>query len=169
MISIDDKETLALFSVAHDEEDGNGDKEKQGRGFNVRSAEGREDAAACHPGTRPIARAEAARDKNQAPGNRGAGVGGERACLSPGRDRRKSTCRGTAKARDDRVRPGRGAGLALRYVLLVEWCALVGITEKAMRRKVEEGMWVQGIHYRKSPDGRLWCDVVAMDRWIEGA
>lgn len=55
-----------------------------------------------------------------------------------------------------------------RYVLVPAFCAWTGYTEKAVRRKIEDGVWVEGVHYRKSPDGRIQMDMEAYERWVEG-
>lgn len=49
----------------------------------------------------------------------------------------------------------------LRWMLLPLFCALTGYTEKAVRRKIEDGVWLQGRHFRKAPDGRINVDLQA--------
>ncbi len=56
--------------------------------------------------------------------------------------------------------------MRVRFVLLAMFCALVGYTEKAARRKIEEGVWTQGREYRKAPDGRVLVDLEAFERWV---
>lgn len=54
------------------------------------------------------------------------------------------------------------------------FCALTGYTEKAVRREIKEGVWLQGRHYRKAPDGRItmdlqaYLDLQAYYAWVEG-
>lgn len=55
-----------------------------------------------------------------------------------------------------------------RYMLIPSFATLTGYTEKAIRRKIQEGYWIEGRHYRKSPDGRIHMDLQAYYRWIEG-
>lgn len=52
-------------------------------------------------------------------------------------------------------------------MLLQTYAELVGYTDKAVRRKIEEGVWQEGVHYRRAPDGRLWVDVQGVERWVE--
>ena len=56
-----------------------------------------------------------------------------------------------------------------RYCLIRAAAAATGLTEKAIRRKIEEGHWVQNKHYRKAPDGHIFIDMKAFERWVEGA
>lgn len=56
----------------------------------------------------------------------------------------------------------------LRWILLPLFCSLTGYTEKAVRRKIEEGFWLEGRHYRKAPDGRITMDLQAYYAWVEG-
>lgn len=58
--------------------------------------------------------------------------------------------------------------IQLRWMLLPLFCTLTGYSEKAVRRKIEEGVWLQGRHYRKAPDGRITMDLQAYYAWVEG-
>jgi len=57
----------------------------------------------------------------------------------------------------------------LQWVLLPMFCSLTGYTEKAVRRKIEDGVWLQGKHYRKAPDGRITLDIQEYYKWVEQA
>lgn len=39
-------------------------------------------------------------------------------------------------------------------------------TEKAIRRKIESGVWTEGAQYHRAPDGRIVLDTVAIKRWL---
>lgn len=56
----------------------------------------------------------------------------------------------------------------MRYVRINLFAAQTGFTEKAVRRKIEDGIWVQNREYRKAPDGSLLIDVEGYNRWVEG-
>jgi hypothetical protein len=58
--------------------------------------------------------------------------------------------------------------VSLRYVLIPKFCAESGYSEKAVRRKIEEGVWVQNRQYRRAPDGHILIDVQGVERWVEG-
>lgn len=60
------------------------------------------------------------------------------------------------------------APINVRYVLVPLFCALTGYTDKAVRRKIQEGKWIEGRHYRRAPDGHITMDLEAYYRWVEG-
>jgi hypothetical protein len=53
-----------------------------------------------------------------------------------------------------------------RYVLISRFSELTGYSEKAVRMKIEEGVFVQGHEYIKSPDGRIHIDMEGYERWV---
>lgn len=55
-----------------------------------------------------------------------------------------------------------------RFVLLPLFEKLTGYTQKAVRRKIEDGVWVEGREYRRGPDGRIVVDMNGYTRWVEG-
>lgn len=46
---------------------------------------------------------------------------------------------------------------------------LTGLTEKAIRRKIEDGKWRQGQQWHRAPDGGIFIDIQAVHQWITGA
>jgi hypothetical protein len=58
--------------------------------------------------------------------------------------------------------------IQLRWMLIPLFCSLTGYTEKGVRRKIEDGIWLQGKHYRKAPDGHITMDLQAYYDWVEG-
>jgi hypothetical protein len=46
--------------------------------------------------------------------------------------------------------------------------ASLGYTVNAIRCKIKKGVWILGVHYRKAPDGCIFLNLQAIDRWIEG-
>lgn len=56
----------------------------------------------------------------------------------------------------------------MRYVRIKLFAEQTGFTEKAIRRKIEDGIWVQNREYRKAPDGAIMIDVEGYNRWVEG-
>lgn len=60
------------------------------------------------------------------------------------------------------------AFIRVKYVLIPLFCKLTGYTEKAVRRKIGDGVWIQGKHYRKAPDGRITINMLEYYRWVEG-
>jgi hypothetical protein len=45
---------------------------------------------------------------------------------------------------------------------------LTGYTEKAVRGKIYEGVWVEGKHFRRAPDGNICINLEAYEAWVEG-
>lgn len=56
----------------------------------------------------------------------------------------------------------------VKYVLIPVFCALTGYTDKAVRRKIQDGKWIQGKHYRKAPDGHITINLEEYYEWVEG-
>jgi hypothetical protein len=56
----------------------------------------------------------------------------------------------------------------MRYVRINLFTQQTGYSEKAVRRKIEDGIWVQNREYRKAPDGAVLIDVEGYERWVEG-
>lgn len=56
----------------------------------------------------------------------------------------------------------------MRYVLIAKFSELTGYSDKAVRRKIEDGVWIQGVHYRRAPDGHIIMDLEGYAKWVEG-
>lgn len=55
------------------------------------------------------------------------------------------------------------------YVTVKLAATITGLTEKAIRRKIEEGKWLEGREYRKSPDGGVFISIKGYTAWVERA
>jgi hypothetical protein len=44
---------------------------------------------------------------------------------------------------------------------------MTGLTEKAIRRKIEDGKWIEGREYRRSPDGGIFISIKGYATWVE--
>lgn len=44
----------------------------------------------------------------------------------------------------------------------------LGMTEKAIRRKIEERKWREGKEYHRDPDGCIWIDIRGVMAWVGG-
>jgi hypothetical protein len=53
------------------------------------------------------------------------------------------------------------------YVTVTLAATITGLTEKAIRRKIEEGKWVEGREYRRSPDGGIFISLKGYQQWVE--
>ncbi|MFJ1033802.1 excisionase [Bordetella bronchiseptica] len=58
---------------------------------------------------------------------------------------------------------------AAPYVTIPLAAVITGLTEKAIRRKIEEGKWVKGREYRRSPDGGIFISLKGYQQWVEKA
>lgn len=56
--------------------------------------------------------------------------------------------------------------LAPRCRLTATTAAAFGLTDKACRRKIEEGKWLGGQEYHRDPDGNIWLDQKGIMRWV---
>lgn len=60
-------------------------------------------------------------------------------------------------------------GCSLRIVSIKNFIELHGgYTERAIRLKIERGVWRNGQVIRKLPDGHVNIDLKAFERWAEG-
>jgi hypothetical protein len=56
----------------------------------------------------------------------------------------------------------------MNWVLINKVTELIGYSDDAVRAKIKRGVWLQNIHWRKAPDGRLFFNMQAIQKWIEG-
>ena len=59
-------------------------------------------------------------------------------------------------------------GRSSRYVRVNKFVELTGYTDKAVRCKIAEGVWLEGKQWRRAPDGAILVDMVGYERWVEG-
>jgi hypothetical protein len=53
------------------------------------------------------------------------------------------------------------------YVKVALAAQLTGYSQKAIRRKIESGVWVEGQQYRRAPDGRVLISLTGYEKWVE--
>ena len=56
-------------------------------------------------------------------------------------------------------------GTHAKYVKIGKFEELTGYTEKAVRRKIQEGVFVQGREFLKAPDGHILIDMEGYEKW----
>lgn len=61
------------------------------------------------------------------------------------------------------------AALHVQWVLVPLFCQMTGYTDKAVRAKIDTGVWLEGRQYRRAPDGRITIDIQEYYKWVEGA
>jgi len=55
-----------------------------------------------------------------------------------------------------------------RFVTVTLAAQATGLTEKAIRRKIEDGIWTEGHEYRRQiDDGRIYIDMKGYEKWVE--
>jgi hypothetical protein len=55
------------------------------------------------------------------------------------------------------------------YVTVPLAAAITGLSVKAIRRKIEDGKWLEGREYRRSPDGGIFISLKGYQQWLEQA
>lgn len=53
------------------------------------------------------------------------------------------------------------------YVTVKLASAITGLTDKAIRRKIEEGKWLEGREWHRSPDGGIFISMKGYSAWVE--
>lgn len=53
----------------------------------------------------------------------------------------------------------------MKWVTIKKLSEESGYSEKAIRRKIEVGVWVQGVHWRYSPDNQF--NTEEYQKWVE--
>lgn len=56
---------------------------------------------------------------------------------------------------------------AAPYVLIPKAAELTGYSPKAIERKIERGIWVEGREWVKAPDGRRLISMKGVQQWVE--
>lgn len=54
------------------------------------------------------------------------------------------------------------------HVRVAKFCEMTGYTDKAFRRKKEDGVWLEGYEYHVSPTGEITVDLDGYNRWCQG-
>jgi len=54
-----------------------------------------------------------------------------------------------------------------KWVLIPRFSSLSGYSEKAIQRKREAGVWLENVHWKKAPDGRIFINIEQVDKWVE--
>lgn len=52
------------------------------------------------------------------------------------------------------------------YVTVPLAAMITGLTEKAIRRKIEDGKWIEGREYSRSPDGGVFINLREYEKWV---
>lgn len=63
--------------------------------------------------------------------------------------------------------PISGSPESAQYVTIPLAAALTGYSPKAIRRKIESGVWLEGREFRKAPDGHVLISMKGYQQWVE--
>jgi len=55
----------------------------------------------------------------------------------------------------------------MKWVKLRKYCELSGDTKDAVNAKRKNGLWAEGVQWRKAPDNKIWINLEAIDKWVE--
>lgn len=55
------------------------------------------------------------------------------------------------------------------YVTIPLAATLTGLSDKAIRRKIEDGKWLEGREFQRSPDGGIFISMKGYSKWVEKA
>jgi len=47
-----------------------------------------------------------------------------------------------------------------------KYALLCGKSESAIRHKIEDKKWIEGIEYFRDPDGNLWVSIIGAESWV---
>ena len=56
----------------------------------------------------------------------------------------------------------------MTWVTIKRFAQLTGYTAKAVYNKKDRGVWIEGKHWVKGPDGRIQINIAAIEEWITG-
>ena len=54
-----------------------------------------------------------------------------------------------------------------RFMSVKGAAAAMGLTEASVRARIARGIWLDGKHFRRAPDHRIYIDLRAIEKWIE--
>lgn len=55
-----------------------------------------------------------------------------------------------------------------RYVQVKVFQNMTGYSADAIDKKIKRGVWREGVHYRRAPDGHILIDLRGYEAWVEG-
>ena len=56
----------------------------------------------------------------------------------------------------------------MKWVELCKYTELTGDTKDAVNAKRKNGIWIEGVHWKKGPDNKIWINIQEVERWVEG-
>lgn len=56
---------------------------------------------------------------------------------------------------------------ASRYVRIPLAAAITGLSEKAIEKKIESGIWLEGREYKRKGPGEIYIYMKGFEKWVE--
>ncbi len=57
----------------------------------------------------------------------------------------------------------------VRWVRISRFCELTGYTKDAVYTKIQRGHWLEGVLWKRAPDGNILMNLEAYEKWVEQA
>lgn len=58
-------------------------------------------------------------------------------------------------------------GIPVYYVRIPIFTAVTGYSADAVDKKIRTGVWLEGRHFRRAPDGHILLDLRKFHEWVE--
>lgn len=55
---------------------------------------------------------------------------------------------------------------AARFVTVELAATMTGLTQGAIRKRIERGVWLENKEWRRGPDERVWIDTKGIEAWV---
>lgn len=56
----------------------------------------------------------------------------------------------------------------MKYLTVAKFSVESGYSEEAIRAKIKNGVWLEGMVWKRAPDGRVLISTEGYERWVEG-
>lgn len=57
--------------------------------------------------------------------------------------------------------------MTARFVRIGKFAEETGYSKRAIETKIFRGVWLEGKHYRRAPDGSILMDMEGYEKWVE--
>lgn len=54
-----------------------------------------------------------------------------------------------------------------KFVKLAKFAEMTGYTKRAVYQKMYDGVWAEGVQFRRAPDGNILVNIEGYERWVE--
>lgn len=56
----------------------------------------------------------------------------------------------------------------MKYMTVAKFAVESGYSEEPIRAKIKNGVWLEGMVWKRAPDGRVLISTEGYERWVEG-